>query len=386
MSIASTSVTTPGWFRQLTWLTALLCLSVAVFGSFVRLSNAGLSCPDWPTCYGKATWPVHDHEIDAANAAFPEREVETDKAWREQLHRHLAATLGLLVLILTAWTVRGDRVRRWLLLTTVLMVGFAIPLYMRQEYLLASVLAAAGEALLLVAAFGFSPDRRSRLLLLTLAVVIFQALLGMWTVTWKLKPLVVMGHLLGGLTTLFLLSWLAWSTRRPDPLAMRPHTGLGAVLGVLAVLVVQIALGGWVSSNYAALACPQFPQCNHDQFFPSADFREGFVLWRGIGVDYEGGVLDPDARTAIHLSHRLGALIAGLALLWLGLRLLRDRALRIGGILLLGLTAGQIGLGVANVLWSLPLAVATAHNAGAALLVMAFAWLLSRQRPAQAAS
>lgn len=380
------SVTTPGWFRQLTWLTALLCLAVAVFGSFVRLSNAGLSCPDWPTCYGKATWPVHDHEVDAANAAFPEREVETDKAWREQVHRHLAATLGLLVLILCAWSVRGDRIRRWLLLTTVLMVGFAIPLYMRGEHLMAGVLAAAGEALLLIAAVGFSPDRRSRLLLLTLAVVIFQALLGMWTVTWKLKPLVVMGHLLGGLTTLFLLSWLAWSTRRRDPLGDRPYTGLRVVLPVLGLLALQIALGGWVSSNYAALACPQFPQCNHDEFFPATDFQEAFVLWRGIGVDYEGGVLDPDARTAIHLSHRMGAIVAGLGLLWLGFRLLRDRALRIGGILLLGLTAGQIALGIGNVVWSLPLPVATAHNAGAALLVVAFAWLLSRLRPAQAAA
>lgn len=377
------SIPTPRWVHRLTWTAALLCLVVAVFGSFVRLSNAGLSCPDWPTCYGKATWPVHEHEVDAANAAFPEREVETDKAWREQLHRHLAALLGVLVLVLSAWAVRADRLRRWLLSTTVLMIAFAIPLYMRGEHLLAGVLAAAGELLLLIAAFRFSPDQRSRLLLLTLAVVIFQALLGMWTVTWKLKPVVVMGHLLGGLTTLFLLSWQAWSTSAPT--AVR-RAGLGVVLAVLAILVLQIALGGWVSSNYAALACPQFPQCNHDQYFPPADFREGFVLWRGIGVDYEGGVLDPEARTAIHLSHRLGAVFAGLALLWLGLRLLRDRGLRRGGLALLALTLAQIGLGIANIVWALPLSVATAHNAGAALLTMTFAWLLSRYRPAQAAA
>jgi cytochrome c oxidase assembly protein subunit 15 len=373
------------WFVRIAVLALLLCLCVVVFGAFVRLSNAGLSCPDWPTCYGKATWPTHEHEIAAANVAFPQREVEVGKAWLEQFHRHLAAILGVLVLtlaLLANWTSRG---RRWSIIAAVVMVAVAIGLYMREAHVLASVLAATAELLLVIVAFGSGVRGISRVAILGLALIIFQALLGMWTVTWNLKPVVVMGHLLGGLSTLGLLGWLVFSQigngayarglrnalLRPTQLARR------AVLLVLVVLATQIALGGWVSSNYAALACPDFPTCQ-GQWWPAADFEEGFVLWRGIGADYEGGVLDAPARTAIHLVHRIGAVIASIFVLALAFAALRDRVTRAAGVALLVLLPLQVALGIGNIVWGLPLHVAVAHNAVAALLVLCFAWLLAR--------
>src|SRR6478735_1454380 len=246
--------------RNLAWFAVAFALLVIVFGAFVRLSNAGLSCPDWPTCYGKLTWPKHDHEIEAANAAFPERAVESHKAWREQVHRFLA---GGLILTTFAMTVLAIRRRREFGGLAGVMLG-------------ASVL------------------------------IVFQALLGMWTVTWKLKPVVVMAHLLGGLSTFSLLAYVA----------------LRLSLAPLGRVALQIALGGWTSANYAALACgTDFPTCA-GQWWPATDFREAFVLWRGIGVDYEGGILDNEARIAIQLAHRLMAVLVFGHLLAIAVRLL----------------------------------------------------------------
>ncbi|MDN5782855.1 MAG: COX15/CtaA family protein, partial [Luteimonas sp.] len=210
--------------------------------------------------------------------------------------------------------------------------------------------------------------------------IIFQALLGMWTVTWLLKPLVVMGHLLGGLTTFALLAWMAWrATHSPirlaDALALRRW-----VVVVLVLLAVQIALGGWTSANYAALACANdFPKCV-GQWWPPHDFSEGFVLWRGIGVDYEGGVLDGASRIAIQLVHRMMAVVAFTALIALALRLLRTPGLRGWAVLLALLACSQVALGIANVKLSLPLDVAVAHNAGAVLLLFVLVSLLARLR------
>ncbi|HSX62272.1 MAG TPA: COX15/CtaA family protein [Tahibacter sp.] len=319
--------------RNLAWFAVAFALLVIVFGAFVRLSNAGLSCPDWPTCYGKLTWPKHDHEIEAANAAFPERAVESHKAWREQVHRFLAGGLILTTFGMTflAWRRRRD-------------LPAIVP-----------VLVAAS------------------------VLIVFQALLGMWTVTWKLKPIVVMAHLVGGLSTFSLLAYVA--LRLTLPAQGRADTGAlrrMAIAGI-ALVALQIALGGWTSANYAALSCGMdFPTCA-GRWWPATDFREAFVLWRGIGVNYEGGVLDADARTAIQLTHRIGALVVLGHLLGVILaawrRGFRRDALAVGIVL-----AAQIALGISNVMLGLPLPVATAHNAGAAVLLLVLFALLVRLR------
>jgi heme a synthase len=321
--------------RNLAWFAVAFALLVIVFGAFVRLSNAGLSCPDWPTCYGKLTWPTHDHEIDAANLAFPERAVESHKAWREQVHRFLAGGLILTTfgLAFLAWRRRRE------------MSGIAAVL------LAASVL------------------------------IVFQALLGMWTVTWKLKPIVVMAHLVGGLSTFCLLAYVSLRLSlaplgRVDTAALRRMLITGIVL-----VALQIALGGWTSANYAALSCGlDFPTCA-GQWWPATDFREAFVLWRGIGVNYEGGVLDADARTAIQLAHRIGALVVLGHLLGVIVAAWR-RGFGRWALALLAALLLQIGLGISNVVLGLPLPVATAHNAGAALLLLVLFGLLVRLRRA----
>jgi cytochrome c oxidase assembly protein subunit 15 len=260
------------------------------------------------------------------------------------------------------------------------LVAIAIPLYMRGEHAAASALAIAGEAVLLFAALRWSNIDLSRIAVITLAVIVFQALLGMWTVTWLLKPIVVMGHLLGGLLTFSLLTWMAWrATDAPIRLADAPQLRRWVVVG-LAVLGVQIALGGWTSANYAALACGNdFPTCV-GQWWPRTDFREAFVLWRGIGVDYEGGILDGESRIAIQLAHRLMALVVFAWLVALAVRLMRLPGMRGWGLFVLVAVLLQVGLGIANVKLGLPLAVAVLHNAGAVLLLFALVSLLARLR------
>ena len=366
-------------FHRIAWLAVALATCVIVFGAFVRLSNAGLSCPDWPTCYGKAAWPTHaDQVVDHAATAI--RAVDPSKAWREQFHRMIAGTLGVLVLALALLATR-KRPRGWLhVIGAAAAVALAIPLYMRGMHGAASALAVVGELLLLVGALRWSNIDLARSATLTLAVIIFQALLGMWTVTWLLKPIVVMGHLLGGLLTFSLLVWMAW--RATDiPLRIAGADKLRRLLVIgLVLLGLQIALGGWTSANYAALACgAEFPKCA-GQWWPAHDFREGFVLWRGIGVDYEGGILDNEARIAIQLAHRVMAVLVFGHLLGVAIRLLRNPGLRGWGALLGLLLIAQVGLGIANVVQSLPLHVAVLHNAGATALLFVLVTLLARMR------
>jgi len=320
--------------RRLAWIASAFALLVIVFGAFVRLSNAGLSCPDWPTCYGKLTWPTQTHEVASANQAFPDRPVETDKAWREQVHRMLVGGLSVLTFGLGIWAL----VRR------------------RDLGKLAVVAWAA------------------------CVVIVFQALLGMWTVTLKLLPLVVTAHLLGGITLFALLVYVALRlTIRPvgeaSTVALRRLTIICIIF-----LAGQIFLGGWTSSNYAALACGlDFPTCL-GQWHPPTDFHSGFLLWRGIGVDYEGGVLDAPARTAIQLTHRIGALIVFGAVLALAILAARRRLLRPFGIALGALLIGQVSLGIGNVVLGLPLPIAIAHNGVASLLLLALLAFLVRLR------
>ncbi|MGO1072360.1 COX15/CtaA family protein [Lysobacter sp. CA199] len=366
-------------FHRIAWLAVALALCVIVFGAFVRLSNAGLSCPDWPTCYGRAAWPSTAHEVND-HVATAIRPVEVHKAWREQFHRMIAGLLGVLVLALALVSAR--RRSRGLLQVVVAaaVVAIAIPLYMKGQHVAASALAIVGEGILLAAALRWSNTDLSRASSLTLAVIIFQALLGMWTVTWLLKPIVVMAHLLGGLLTFSLLVWIAWrATNQPIRLADASRVRALIMAGI-AVLGVQIALGGWTSANYAALACGNdFPTCV-GQWWPRHDFGEAFVLWRGIGVDYEGGILDGEARIAIQLAHRAMAVIVFFYLIGLAVKLLRTPGLRGWATLLFALTLLQVGLGIANVKLGLPLAVAVAHNGGAALLLFALVSLLARLR------
>jgi len=323
--------------HKLVVIAAIVAFAVIVLGAYVRLSHAGLGCPDWPGCYGQLTWPDEPHEVSQAARAFPERPVETHKAWKEMVHRYLAGALVLLVVAINflSWKAanRGKGLR---------------------------TLAAA-----------------------LLVLILFQAALGMWTVTLKLLPLVVMGHLLGGLATFSLLLWLAWRSGGSGAESGGLAPFRFAILAGLLVLVLQLALGGWTSANYAALACPDFPTCQ-GSMWPDADFGEGFVLWRAIGVDYEGGVLDMSARVAIHLAHRAGALITFLVLGVLALRLIRARAVRQDGLVLGALLLAQVILGIQNVLLQLPLVNAVAHNGMGALLLAIMLWLTYRSalRPA----
>jgi cytochrome c oxidase assembly protein subunit 15 len=324
-------VSLPTLFRRLCLVATLVALCVIVLGAWVRLSHAGLGCPDWPGCYGHLTVGQALENAQHANAAFPGRPLEADKALKEMIHRYLASGLGLLVIATAgvAWANRRD------------------------------------------------PAQPMRLPGLLVLLVVFQGLLGMWTVTLLLKPLIVSAHLVGGLTTMSLLWWLGLrverTTRPPGERRLRQL----AVVGII-VLALQIMLGGWVSSNYAALACPDFPTCQRS-FWPDMDFKDAFVLWRGLGIDYEGGVLDHPARVAIHFVHRLGAVVTALLLgflAWRALRTGQSRAVRMAGAALAALLVVQWTVGPLMVVKALPLELATAHNGVAALLVLAMVALL----------
>lgn len=310
--------------HNLAKLAAVVAFCVIVLGAWVRLSHAGLGCPDWPGCYGQLTWPTASHEVATANLAFPERPVESHKAWREMVHRYLAGALVLLVLAINWKVWRSPHTRKQLKALSVVLLG----------------------------------------------LIIFQALLGMWTVTLKLKPIIVMAHLLGGMATFSLILWIMFSSKRSPShsassrvIKLRP-----AIITAIIVLTCQIALGGWTSANYAALACPDVPTCQ-GKWLPETNFKEGFILWREVGVNYEGGLLDLPSRVAIHLTHRIGAIITLLVLVILALRSLKVPQLKTSGRLLLALVLGQFTLGVLNIVLSLPLVIAVAHNAGAVLLL-----------------
>ncbi|MEJ2693101.1 MAG: COX15/CtaA family protein [Candidatus Thiodiazotropha sp.] len=304
-----------------------------MMGAYVRLSDAGLGCPDWPGCYGRLVVPQSGEILTPPDSAFA-KPLHRGKAWKEMIHRYLAGALGLCILLLAvgAWRNRRD------------------------------------------------PAQPLRLPNLLLALMILQAALGMWTVTLLVKPAIVTAHLLGGFATFVLLLLLVLRLR-PNPLltdleitpSLRPLILLG-----LAVVIAQITLGGWTSSNYAALGCSDFPRCYPGQWWPAMDFGEAFTLWRGLGINYEFGVLENDARSAIHMTHRIGALLTLLIVGWLALRLILQRRQaglsRLGGLLLLLLVI-QILLGISNVLGHLPLPVAVAHNGGAALLLATLATL-----------
>lgn len=327
----------PGF--RLAVLATLLAVVVVLLGAYTRLTHAGLGCPDWPGCYGFISVPQSEAQLAHAEVNFPHAPVEAQKGWNEMIHRYFAGGLGLLILALAVQALRQRT----------------------------------------------QPGQPLKLPLLLLGVVIAQAAFGMWTVTLQLWPQVVTAHLLGGFTTLsllFLLS-LRLSGRLPALPALSPRLRLLAGVA-LALVIGQIALGGWVSSNYAAVACVDLPTC-HGQWWPDMDFANGFHLTQHIGPNYLGGQLDSEARTAIHLTHRGGALLVTLVLLALAWRLRAAGQGRLAALLLLAL-ALQVSLGISNVLLHLPLAVAVAHNAGGAALLLVLVLVNYRLRRAVSAT
>jgi cytochrome c oxidase assembly protein subunit 15 len=313
-------------FRKLVLVAAFLAFSVMVFGAFVRLSDAGLGCPDWPGCYGHVAVPQSAEARGLAQLKFPDKPFDSAKAWIEMMHRYLAGTLGLLVLAIAiyAWRKRAE-----------LRQSPALPLFLA-------------------------------------GLVVLQALLGMWTVTMLLKPVVVSLHLLGGMATLALLCWLTLLQYDPPPSVNAGKTRKLKFWGWFGflLLVLQIALGGWVSANYAALACSDFPLCNGN-WVPEMDFARGFHFLRALEMTAEGGPLSNQALNAIHWVHRLGALIVFCYLTLLAIAVLRTQGLQKYGALLLVVLCVQVALGIGNVLLILPLALAVAHSAVAALLLIA---------------
>jgi len=319
------------WFRRVARVATLLTLIVVVVGAWVRLTDAGLGCPDWPGCYGHVHPAQVAGKVDAINAAHPDRPFDYQKALNEMVHRYIATTLGLLIIVLAVMSVRNRR----------------------------------------------DPAQPRVLPWVLLGTVILQGLLGMWTVTLLLKPLIVTLHLLGGLTTLSLLWWLALRPERRDLKAAERKVRRLAVVG-MAFVVLQVALGGWTSTNYAAAACPDFPTCQ-GSWWPQMDFKDAFVLWRGLGIDYEGGVLDAPARVAIHYVHRVGAYVVALVLVSLVIAALyraQTRPLRWAAVAVLAALSLQVLIGM-NLIWQgWPLWLGTAHNAGAALVVLSMVALL----------
>jgi len=313
------------WYLYLAMLAAILAFFVIVLGAYVRLSQAGLGCPDWPGCYGHISVPDTHQAIAAVDAHYTAHPLQPARAWKEMIHRYFAGSLALLILILTvaAWW-RRERISQPVLLPS-----------------------------------------------LALLTVIFQALLGMWTVTLLLFPPVVMGHLLGGYATFALLVLLVLQTGgylRTGDVACNLLRWLAAI--TMVVLVCQIALGGWTSSNYAGIACPDFPTCQ-GQWWPPMDFHDAFS-WHGLGPDYQGGILGDPARVAIHVAHRLGALVTFVMVLVTGLLCLfkgRAPAIKWLGVLAGALVICQVGVGIVMVHWALPVALADAHTGVAAMLL-----------------
>ena len=320
------------WFTKLVLVASLLALCVVVLGAYVRLSDAGLGCPDWPGCFGTLTVPQSESAIAHAQVAYPDAPIENAKAWKEMIHRYLAGALGLLVLAIfvLGWRAKSHiKVAVWL------------PTFL-------------------------------------LVLIVFQAALGMWTVTLLLKPVIVSAHLIGGMSTLAILTWIThrnWGVIASN--TRLPQTTHFWIRGAIIVLFMQTFLGGWTSTNYAALACTDFPTC-HGMWIPEMDFSNAFNWFRELGVGNDGKPLPLAAYTAIQWTHRIGALFTLIYIGFLGLSLFKVPQLKKVAHIMLGLLVVQIILGIANLLLHLPLALAVGHNMGAALLLITVVVLNSK--------
>lgn len=320
--------------KKVAIISTIFALVVVLLGAFTRLSHAGLGCPDWPGCYGFSHIPTESQDIDVANQAFPDQPYEFEKAWPEMVHRYFAGTLGLLVLALSLLSLKAENSKT------------------RSH------------------SFGL------------LVLVIFQAALGMWTVTMKLHPGIVMAHLMGGFTTLVLLASLSWrySTNFKSSY---PQLEIAAIkkLAVFSflILTLQIMLGGWTSANYAATICYELPICQGN-WLEDSDFISGFTIWGHGAENYEFGILDAAGRIAIHASHRIGAIIASIVLAFLCFKLIatsKNPLLNKFGKAIAILLIIQVCLGVFNITFQLPLYNAVAHNGVGAILLVTLGLLLT---------
>lgn len=327
--------------HRLAKIALILSVLVIMLGAYTRLTDAGLGCPDWPGCYGRMVLPHNEPALKESQQSYPNLPIVPHKAWTEMVHRYVAGVLGILILILAIGTIVKRR------------RGIRVPL---------------AAPLLLV------------------GILIFQAILGMWTVTLRLLPLVVTGHLLGGMSIAGLLSWVcaATSPAALNPPLQTPKDALkiqaATVIGLI-ILIIQLFLGAWTSTNYSALACgAEFPTC-HAEFWPVMDWQAGFNILSPVGPNYEGGLLNMAARTAIHMAHRYWALITFLYLMILSCRLVISKKYapwrKLGGMLII-LLCVQVVLGIINVVKLLPLANAVAHNGVAVLLLINLVFLLER--------
>lgn len=330
--------------HALTIVTLFLTFDLVLFGAFTRLTDSGLGCPDWPGCYGAASPIGAREDIHAAQTAMPTGPVTFSKAWIEMIHRYLATGVGVLILVLTAVS------------------------WMERRRL------------------SLSPWWPT----FTLFWVCLQGAFGAWTVTLKLFPAIVTLHLLGGLVLLALLRAQALRYAQADPVAplvpaVLPSRTRRAMGLVFALLWCQIALGGWVSTNYAVLACTDFPTCQ-GSWWPAMNFHEGFFLWRELGEGRSGASIPFDALTAIHYVHRLTAYAVFAALGWLAWRLWSLPALRGTARWIVALALWQLLTGLSNVLLDWPLLGAVGHTGGAAGLVLVLSGVLLSTRSAPAAN
>lgn len=323
------------WYKRIVLVSVILTLCVVVFGAYVRLTDAGLGCPDWPGCYGTLTVPESIEAITKAQQIYPDSPVESTKAWIEMIHRYLAGALGILILIIgyTSYKKRKE-----------IAVPVALPIFL-------------------------------------VLLLLMQAALGMWTVTMLLQPTIVTLHLLGGMSILGILTFIAHRHLGSVNNNISINAGLlFAIRFSLVLLFLQIMLGGWTSTNYAALACTDYPTC-HGAMVPAMDFKNAFSIFRELGLTIEGESLSLEALHAIQWVHRVGAIILSIYLVIMAISLSAYPGIRFYKNLLLVVLAIQFIIGIANLLLHLPLALATAHNLGAALLVIILVIINSRVTP-----
>ena len=320
------------YFKKLLLLATITAFCLVVLGAYVRLSDAGLGCPDWPGCFGTLSVPESQSAIENAELNFPSQHIETAKAWKEMIHRYIAGFLGLMIFLIGIISYKNKKILR-----VNPIVPYAIVL-----------------------------------------LVIFQALLGMWTVTLLLKPIVVSAHLIGGMTTLGLLTFVThryWGKIQTNILKYKHEIFL--VRFSLFVLFIQIFLGGWTSTNYAGLACTDFPTC-HGALIPNLNFNDAFDLFRDLGKLSDGSPLPLAVFETIQWIHRLGALITWLFFGYLASVILKYKTMRSLGYILLFVITAQFIVGVANLLLHLPIILAVIHTLGAASLVVLAVILNSR--------
>jgi heme a synthase len=329
-------------YRKLAWVTLFLTFDLIMFGAFTRLTDSGLGCPDWPGCYGHSNPLLAHAHISAAQEAMPFGPVSVKKAWIEMIHRYFAMGVGVLIIALMAisWM-------RWF----------------KSRKQPAQRLAK------------FSPWFPTLLFF----CVCLQGAFGAWTVTQKLQPVIVTTHLLLGLTLLALMAWLGARQNDHTPVAASAARLIKPAMCGMVLLVLQIALGGWVSTNYAALACTDFPLC-HGALVPQMDFANGFTLWRHLGMTADGDFLSFQALTAIHWTHRSFAFVVIAFIVWLAVKALRTDGLQNTGRWLLIVIGLQLLTGLSTIYFNWPLAIAVVHNGGAALLLVLLVMLNYKAR------